>query len=85
MAEELAFQQSLRDSAAIHRDHRLLGAMGFEMNGPSDQLFAGTAFAEDKHSALRIGDFFNELKDLLMAELVPIRFSKRHFGLKLMP
>jgi hypothetical protein len=59
--------------------------MAIEMNSPSDQLFAGTTFAEDEHSALRIGDFFNELKDLLHGRAGPYQVFKTIFGLKLMP
>jgi hypothetical protein len=81
MAEELAFQQALQDSAAIHRDQRLLGAMAIEMNGPSDQLFVGTTFAEDEHSALHIGYFLNELKDLLQGRAGAYQVFKTIFGL----
>jgi hypothetical protein len=85
MAEELAFQQALRNSATIHRDHRFLGAMAIEMNGPSDQLFASTTFAEDEHSALRTSDFLNELEELLHGRAGTYQVFKTVLGLELMP
>src|SRR5215813_4019960 len=85
MAEELAFQQAFWNGATIHRDHRLLGTVAIEMNGLSDQLFAGATFTEDEYSALHIGYFFDELEDLLHGRAGAYQVFKTVFGLELMP
>ena len=46
MAEELAFEDALRQRAGVHRDQRTLRACGKRMDGLRDNFFAGAMLAE---------------------------------------
>jgi hypothetical protein len=55
VAEQLGFQQVLRDRRRVQGDERLLSARAVFMEGARDQLLAGAAFPgnQDRHVRLR--------------------------------
>ena len=53
MAEQLGFEQLLRDGAAVDGHERLARARAGAVDGAGQQLLAGAAFARDQHA--RIG------------------------------
>ena len=63
--EELAFEQRLRDRAAIDRDKRILTSTALIVDGPRDKFFAGTAGAGNQHIAVGIADALNHFENLL--------------------
>ena len=65
MAEDLAFNQRLRNSRAVDGDKRLGFARTQGVEGPCNQLLAGAAFAGDQHGHIRRRDALDERKKLL--------------------
>src|SRR5471032_2429064 len=53
VAEQFAFQQRLRERAAIERDERELASRTLGMDALRNQLLARTAFAPDKYGRIR--------------------------------
>src|SRR5262249_20879253 len=55
MAEQLAFQQALRNRRAVHRHERCAPASRLEMNRAGDEILAGAALAEQQYGRI-VGD-----------------------------
>ncbi len=49
MPEQLALYERLGDRRTIHRDERAFASGAVDVDGPSDELLAGAAFALDQH------------------------------------
>ena len=64
MAEQLAFQQVLRNRAAIDGDERLLGARTEFVQRLRQGLLAGAAFAQQQHRDVGGGKPFDVAADL---------------------
>ena len=56
VAEEQAFQQALRQSAAIDLEKRLVGTGAERMDQPGSELLAGAALALQQHGGVEAGD-----------------------------
>jgi hypothetical protein len=65
MAEELGFDQIVRQRGAIHCDEWTVAAATPLVDRTSNDLFAGAALAFDQDRHLGCGDLPNELVDLL--------------------
>jgi len=65
VAEELAFEQRIRQGAAAHLDERLAGASRLGVDGSGHERFAGAAFARDQHGGVGGGDHLDLLDDAL--------------------
>jgi hypothetical protein len=65
VAEQLAFQQRLRDRSAVHRQERALGPLAVLVHGARDQFLAGAALADQQDVGVAGGDAADELADLL--------------------
>ena len=64
MAEQLAFDELLRDRRAIDLDERAGPAAAQRMDRPGDELFTGSVLAVDQHTPVRGGghrDLFLQL------------------------
>ena len=64
VAEQLAFQQVLRDRAAVDGDERLLGARPEVVQRLRQRLLAGAAFAQQQHRHVGRGELFDIAADL---------------------
>src|SRR6266542_3953312 len=51
MAEQLAFNEILRNCCAVYLHEHFILARTVSVNGPCRQLLAGSGFAKDKHAA----------------------------------
>ena len=69
VAEQLAFQQGVRQSAAGHLDERLVAPRRVGMDRTGDEALAGSRFAGDKDSASAVGYRLDKLKDLRHADV----------------
>ena len=56
VAEELRFEERVRDGRAVHLDERHLALRAAVMNEPRHHLLAGAGLAGDEHRALGRGD-----------------------------
>src|ERR1051325_1088127 len=65
VAEQLRFDQILRDRGAVDLDERPLRPLAVVMNGVGDQLLAGSVLALNQDVRLAGGDAFDELEQLL--------------------
>jgi len=65
MAEELGFQQVLRNRAAVDADKRTLGTGRAVVDLSRDEFFACAGFARDHHRDVRPSHPFDLAKDLL--------------------
>ncbi|MCK7499648.1 MAG: hypothetical protein MZW92_61550 [Comamonadaceae bacterium] len=63
MAEQLRFQQVLRDRPAIDRQIGLVFSVRIEDDGPGDELLSRPGFPGDQDRARRGGHPFDEPKD----------------------
>ena len=61
VAEQLGFQQVLRDRGAVDGDEGLLRAVGAAVNVARQHLLAGPAFAGDEHGGVGTRDLLGEL------------------------
>ncbi len=57
MAEQLAFQQRLRQGGAVDLDKRAVCTARAVVNGAGNQLFAGSTLSADQYVGLRKGNF----------------------------
>ena len=65
VAEQLRFQQCLRDGGAVHLDERHVPLGAAVVNRPRHQLLAGPRLARDEHGALGLGHALGPVDDLL--------------------
>src|SRR5207253_3832887 len=64
VAEQLAFEQVLRDGSAIEGQERRLGSRAVLVDGAGDQLLAGAARTGDQHWDILSRDAADGLVDL---------------------
>ena len=64
VAEQLAFQEVLRDGRTVQRQERRLGPRAVLVDGAGDQFLAGAAFAGNQHGDALAGDAADRLVDL---------------------
>jgi len=55
VAEQLAFQECLRDVGAVHLDEGLVTARAVEVDVAGDKTLAGAGFAGDQHGGFGLG------------------------------
>ena len=81
VSEEFAFQQRLRQSAAVNDDQRMKSSRAGVMNRPRHQFLPGAAFPGDQHRSFRGTNRLNGVEDLVhgaaLADQVP---RTRDFG-----
>src|SRR5438445_9713194 len=65
VTKQLRLQQVLRQRAAIDRDEGMMLPVAVEMQTARDQLLASAAFSLDQNGAVSIGDFIDEIVNLL--------------------
>ncbi len=65
MAEQLAFDEVLRQRPAIDRHERLIGPQALLVEGSGDEFLAGPGFAEDQHARMCRGHFGDKLADAI--------------------
>src|SRR5262245_24160423 len=65
MTEELGLQKRFRDRAAVQRNESMCPARAVVMNSPSYNLLARARFASDEDGAVRAGNGFQQMKQLL--------------------
>src|SRR5580700_431349 len=63
VAEQLGFEQCLRECAAVNGDERLFRARAIFMDGARHQFFSSAAFAGNQHPARLRGDGLNQLEN----------------------
>src|SRR5438552_2223860 len=63
MAEELGFQQVLRQGTAIDWDERSQLTFAIKMQSARHQFFAGAAFAQDQNRTVRVGDTLDQFEN----------------------
>ena len=66
VAEKLTFQQSL-NGTTVNRNQRLFSPRAVVMNGPGDELLAGTTLSGYEYRGFVICHLFNGGKDFLHA------------------
>ena len=83
VAEQLTFQERLRDRGAIDRQKRRVTAAAMLINRPRHEFFAGAAFAEHQHRHVLRGDAANRLVKFLHRRRTPHQLIRRRldFGL----
>ena len=64
MTEKLGFEQGLGNRRAVHLDQRHVALRAAMMNGPGDQLLAGSGLTGDQHRALRFGNALGAMDDV---------------------
>src|SRR5574337_357355 len=69
MTEDLALQQTLRDSRAVDRYKRTICAWALSMDGSGDQLLPGPALPDEEHGRVAVRDLSDLLEDLLHPEV----------------
>src|SRR5437870_7104605 len=93
VAEQVGLDESLGDRRWVDGDEGLLAPRALMVDGPRDELLAGTALAGDQHGRRRAGDLRDEAVELLdrgmpsddLVEIVRTRqlgAKKRHFALE---
>ncbi len=70
VAEELRFQQRLRQRRARYRDEGFRRAVARVMDGARDHLFAGAAFSLDQHRAAQARHLGGQVQDLPHARIL---------------
>ncbi len=65
ITEQFAFQERLRQGAAIHRHKRHPGPRAAGMNRPGDEFLAGSALPANQHVALGISHLLDNVEHLL--------------------
>ncbi|MCY1309180.1 hypothetical protein D9M69_617180 [compost metagenome] len=63
MTEKLALEQLRRDRRTVHSDQRVFGTLAGLVDGPGDQLLAGTRLAVDQHTGIGGADNVYLLND----------------------
>ena len=63
VAEELRFEQRLRQRAAVERHERTIAPQRIEMDGARDPFLAGARLAGDEHGAVGARDLLDQLED----------------------
>ncbi len=67
VAEQLAFQQLVRDGRAVHFHERLVAAPRLPVNHARDNFLAGAALAADQHRGRGVGHLLDGVLHLLHA------------------
>ena len=84
VAEQLAFQQALRDGGAVDGQERPVGPAAVVVESAGDQFLAGAALAEDQHVHVLRRDAADRLAHLLhdrrAADDLVARFLRRQHG-----
>src|SRR5690606_25237155 len=71
VAEELALEQRLRESGAVHRDEGAGRALAPAVQRARDDLLPGAALAEQQHGRLGRSDFAERFDDRLHRRVAP--------------
>ena len=64
MSEQLALKECLRYGATVFRHEGMTAAFAALVNGPGNQLFAGSTFTTDTDIQVRVFHLLNDLEDL---------------------
>ena len=91
VAEQLAFQQFVRNGGAIHFDEWLLAAAGMAVDHARDYFLAGSAFAANQHRSRGVGNLLDGVLHLFhlwtgtekageIAVAADLIAQLRHFG-----
>src|SRR2546428_7506575 len=64
VAEQLGFEQAVRDRGAVDLDERTLTSLGRRVNRPGDEILAYAALAPEQNGCVGIGDALDHLFDL---------------------
>jgi len=67
MAEQLALNEVCRQCGAIHLDQRLVFAQAQVVNGPGNQLLAGSRFAQDEDRGIAAGYLLDLIEHIFKA------------------
>src|SRR5207253_6901398 len=65
VTEQFRLEQIFRQCATIDGDKRMMLAIAVEMKTARNQLLARAAFAHNQHRAVRVGDFADQVVDVL--------------------
>ena len=64
MAEQRALHQLARNGRQVHGNERRVGVAALAVNQPREQLFAGSAFAQDQHRGGQLRHFLHQVDDV---------------------
>ncbi len=85
VAEQLAFEDMLRQGRTVYRHHSSSGPAGHGMQGPGRQFLAGPGFTADQHGHAARGQTPQQVLDLQQARRIPDKTIEIAAAGKLVP